>query len=91
MIQEQMINLVNGVVTRSLAATDATNDRVGACGTKLHERVHNEHQWLAGLQLPFRFALNPPAPPELGKRVCFSHERVRQQAVGRLLKSWTRK
>ena len=35
MVQSQMINLVNGVVTRSLAATDATNDRVGACGTKL--------------------------------------------------------
>ena len=39
MVQSQMSNLVNGVVTRSLAATDATNDRVGACGTKLHERV----------------------------------------------------
>jgi hypothetical protein len=37
--QWQIINLVNGVVTRSLAATDATNDRVDACGTKLHERV----------------------------------------------------
>ena len=35
MIQSQMINLVNGVVTRRLGATDATNDRVGACGAKL--------------------------------------------------------
>ena len=35
MFQTQMINLVNGVVTRGLAATDATNDRVGACGAKL--------------------------------------------------------
>ena len=35
MIQMQMSNLVNGVVTRSLTATDATNDRVGTCGTKL--------------------------------------------------------
>jgi len=41
MIQTQVINLVNGVVTRGLAATDATNDRVGACGTKLHERVQS--------------------------------------------------
>jgi hypothetical protein len=30
-----MSNLVNGVVTRRLAATDATNDRVGARGAKL--------------------------------------------------------
>ena len=35
MIQTQVINLVIGVVTRSLAATDATSDRVGSCGTKL--------------------------------------------------------
>lgn len=41
MVQTQVINLVNGVVTRGLAATDATNDRVGACGTKLHERVQS--------------------------------------------------
>jgi hypothetical protein len=34
-VETQMSNLVNGVVTRSLAATDATNDRVGTCGTKL--------------------------------------------------------
>ena len=31
----QMNNLLNGVVTRSLAATDATSAKVGACGTKL--------------------------------------------------------
>ena len=34
-----MINLVNGVVTRSLAATDATKVKDDACGAKLHERV----------------------------------------------------
>jgi hypothetical protein len=87
MVQSQIINLVNGVVTRSLAAADATSDRVGACGAKLHERVLGEHQWQAGLQLPFRFALNAPTPLELGKRVCFFHERVCQQAVGRLLRN----
>ena len=31
----QISNLLSGVVTRSLAATDATSVRVGACGTKL--------------------------------------------------------
>ena len=30
-----MNNLLNGVVTRGLAATDATSAKVGACGTKL--------------------------------------------------------
>ena len=35
MIQTQVISLVIGVVTRGLAATDATSERVGACGTKL--------------------------------------------------------
>ena len=50
-----------------------------------------KHQWQAGLQLPFRFALNPPERPEHGKRESFFRERVRQQAIGRLLKSWTRK
>ena len=69
MIQTQVINLVIGVVTRSLAATDATSDRVGACGAKLHERVQNEHQWQAGLQLPFRFAFNPPRLPPRRKRL----------------------
>jgi len=39
MVQSQMSNLVNGVVTRGLAATDATNVKDGACGAKLHERV----------------------------------------------------
>jgi hypothetical protein len=39
MVQTQVINLVNGVVTRRLAATDATSDRVGACGAKLLERA----------------------------------------------------
>jgi len=55
MVQTQMFNLVNGVVTRRLAATDATNDRVGACGAKLLNGLH-EHHWPAGLLLPFRFA-----------------------------------
>ena len=32
---KQMSNLVNRVVTRSLAATDATTDQGGACGAKL--------------------------------------------------------
>jgi len=54
------------------------------------ERVQKEHQWQAGLQLPFRFALNSPAPPERGKRESFFRERVRK-AIGSLLKSWTRK
>ena len=85
MIQTQVINLVIGVVTRSLAATDATSDRVGTCGAKLHERVQNEHQWQAGLQLPFRFALNRPERSQRGKRESFFRERVRQQAVDRLL------
>ena len=53
----QIINLVNGVVPRRLAAVDATNDRGDACRAKLHERVLLEHQWPAGLQLPFRFAV----------------------------------
>ena len=32
MIQSPMINLVSGVVTRSLAAADGLRDRVGSCG-----------------------------------------------------------
>ena len=36
---KQMSNLVNGVVTRALADTDATKVRVGACGTKLLNRL----------------------------------------------------
>lgn len=39
MIQTQVINLVNGVVPCPSRIADATSDRVGACGTKLHERV----------------------------------------------------
>ena len=37
--QSQVFNLVNGVVTRRLAAADATSVKDGACGTKLLERV----------------------------------------------------
>ena len=39
MIQTQVINLVIGVVPCPARIADATSDRVGACGTKLHERV----------------------------------------------------
>ena len=39
MIQTQVINLVIGVVPCPSRIADATSDRVGACGTKLHERV----------------------------------------------------
>ena len=35
MVQSQMINLVIGVATRRLAATDAISDRVGARRAKL--------------------------------------------------------
>ena len=59
-VQVQMINLVIGVVTRGLAVTDATSDRVGARGAKLLNGF-DEHQWQAGLQLPFRFTPNSPA------------------------------
>ena len=66
MLQTQMINLVNGVVTRGLATTDATSDRVGACGAKLLNGLC-EHHWPAGLLLPFRFVPNQPKRPTLGK------------------------
>lgn len=82
-----MSNLVNGVVTRSLAATDATSDRVGACGAKLLNGFKVNTSGEAGLQLPFRFVTTAPAPPALGKRDCFFRERVRQQAVGWLLRN----
>ncbi len=39
MLQTQVINLVNGVVPCPSRIADATSDRVGACGTKRHERV----------------------------------------------------
>jgi hypothetical protein len=66
MVQTQVINLVNGVVTRRLAATDATNDRVGARGAKLLNGLC-EHHWPAGLLRPFRFAPNQPKRAQLGK------------------------
>ena len=88
MIQSQVINLVIGVVPRPSRITHATRDRVGSCGAKLLNGFY-EHQWQAGLQLPFRFALNSPARAEPGKRFCFFRERVRQQAIGSLLMSWT--
>ena len=50
-----MINLVNRVVDRSLAATDATRDRVGARGAKLLNGFFKSP--VAGRPtLPFRFA-----------------------------------
>ena len=75
--QSQFINLVNGVVTRSLAAPDATRDRVGACGTRLLNGLFIQHHWRAGLQLPFRFAPSSPKPSPRRKIECFSRERVR--------------
>ena len=61
-VQTQMINLVNGVVTRGLATTDATSDRVGARGAKLLNGLY-EHHWPAGLQLPFRFTAQSTQAP----------------------------
>ena len=59
MVEMQMCNLVIGVVSRPTRITHATSDRVGAYGTKLLNGLL-KHQWQAGLQLPFRFALNSP-------------------------------
>ena len=76
MIQTQVINLVIGVVSCPSRITHAASDRVGACGAKLHERVQQNTSGRAGLELPFRFALNPPERPERGKRERFFCARV---------------
>ena len=65
-VQVQMSNLLSGVVTRGLAATDATSGRVGARGTKLLNGLY-EHQWQAGLSLPFRFATQSIRAPRAGQ------------------------
>jgi hypothetical protein len=39
-VKRSMINLLHGVVTRRLTATDATHDRVGAHGAKLLNGFH---------------------------------------------------
>jgi hypothetical protein len=87
-----MSNLVNGVVTRRLAAADATRAKVGACGTKL----------LNGLAMNtiggpvYGFPSGSPkiqqSAPHGARLKSFSLARVRQQAVGGLLlTSWNRK
>jgi hypothetical protein len=63
MIHSQVINLVIGVVPRPSRITHATSDRVGSCGAKLLNGL-SKHQWQAGLQLPFRFALNFTTAPD---------------------------
>ena len=76
---------------RSLAATDATRDRGGARGAKLSNGFHKTP--LAGrptASLPVRRS-RPQNAPHAASLICFLGERGRQQAVGRLLKSWTRK
>ena len=88
-VDSQMNNLLSGVGPHPLRTRHATNDRVGACGTKLHERVQFEHQWRAGLSLPFRFALNQPQRPELRKRRKVSFAIGSATVVGKLLRSWT--
>lgn len=70
-IQTQMINLVIGVVPRPARITHAISDRVGSCGTKLLNGSV-EHQWQAGLQLPFRFAPTSSKRPHFaGAQVSF--------------------
>jgi uncharacterized protein YfaP (DUF2135 family) len=87
MAQAQVSNLVNGVVTRGLAATDATNDRVGAGGTKLHERVQTNTSGRPAYSFPSGSRSIHQRRSNLASLDCFSNERVHQRAVGRLLRN----
>ncbi len=73
-----MSHLLIGVVSRSLAAADAASVRVGACGTKLHERAQLSTSGRpVGASLPVRTQFT--TTPGLGKRASFFCERVRQR------------
>ena len=86
MIQSQMINLVIGVVPRPIKVTHATSDRVGACGAKLlNGFVKSPVAGRPTGSLPVH-AQFTTAPTVLAS-VSFFRERVRQQAIGRLLRN----
>ena len=83
MIQMPMSNLLSGVVTRGLPASDATNVRVGSCGAKL----------LSGLLLApvagrsvASLLVHPQCTksPRPGPARLVLPREVRQQAVGAL-------
>lgn len=82
-----MSNLLSGVVTRGLTATDATSGRVGACGTKLLERALTSTSGRPVCRFPSGSPINPPEHSHAGKRDCFYRARVRQTAVGVLLRN----
>ena len=86
MIQSQMINLVIGVVPCPSRITHATSDRVGSRGAKLLNGFFKSP--VAGrptASLPVR-AQFTTAPLALAS-VSFFRERVRQQAIGSLLRN----
>jgi hypothetical protein len=76
MVEMQMCNLVIGVRSRPTRITPATSDRVGARGTKLHERVLlNTSGRPVYASLPVRSHFTTTLV--LCKRVSFFCERVR--------------
>ncbi len=86
MVELQMSNLVNRVVSRPARITHATSDRVGACGAKLLNGFYKTP--VAGrptASLPVRTHFT--TTPLLCKRLSFFCERVRQQAFGVLLRN----
>ena len=90
-IQSQMSNLVIGVVPRPARITHAASDRVGSCGAKLLNGLL-KHQWQAAYSFPSGWPpMHHNTTPGALASVSFSRERVRQRAVGRLLRNSSRR